>query len=1532
MVHSMVHPPEDVSMTCDSFVESVISSTLRSTTRDRHASDLATDLSALVGHTAQSELSLAEEEQVLQAILNAIEGKQSSISSDLGVDTQDVEAVLDHAERVASMGGTKQRGTSVLHTHELHMLKDELKRARSSAGWPQCIDVVIKSGSQNPLIGVGTTIGLVLLYNTSKLHGICGSVGVGADSKGAVVAIAFNCDGSMVIAGHERGAVCLWDTQTFEPLRVLSEFEVCVLRVRPLIPDPLRFCCLDAAGHITLFSLSKVMSKYVARTSGLIPRFEDTQTWDIACVHDHTDEKGDSFNLAAVCAKGLTIFRLQSSNTNVVFSSPSEEQGCSNAAVEWISNQGMSLCACWMKQLEVFSLVSTADNVVVTRTASVALQTPGKTLTLMGGNCVLVADCEDVVHVFDAHSAVVVESMKLVGLEPVVFSHSSCGEKFQCSSTHCAGVAYILGNSKIMTCSVLSWDTRLNSLVELRMWDEALELAKGFALEVAVAVVGLNENPTIRRREVHDNLTQLLLTYIADRIHHKHSAADFEALIRKIIAFCASIDCLDILFGQVFLFFSNLKYEDLALHCLEMALLDGTVKSMPEQYIVSFVNLYAAPQRLAAVDTLKGKDARPPLQRAEFALMRIEDNFDALLEVARNYAMTHLPCVVLSLRQGKPTAPISECLKSSPPVAVQYLLAVLQGETLIPDVPFPLESQLQYKVDVLSYLLADNALVLEKLLHVNVEGMLNVLKSALADCDTAMSPWKQRNTPISKKDLLLAYESLLVDKSTPAARPWLAEKREWPPYAAVVEFYKVFALQVATEEVKLEKIVAGDFLVRAAYHIIYVFPKLTVQQSRQEIQHTLGKLFTSSTAEGVDLSGIEQELTNKRLVRALAAIYCSKHDYRRAIAVYIDEDNAPNDPQLRSDVFTLISEAVGAIPEGDTAALAALRSAVKENLEPLVAIDATALAQFVYEHLPEDHAEVLRALEGSSETYYRYLREMINNGGSAVDTDSDLQSTYIRLLCEYDPSNVYRYLVEKEKVITYDLDVALKHCTQRHIIDASIFLLEKTFQIKEAMQLLMSSLTESIMVLRQRIIGEVESDCAELHAAMSTCGHYEYEQLEMLNVSELNRTYKIIDGAQASDMSKPINEYDHAIQKMVDVGVELCLRHQNKMDPKELSDIWFLLLDRFAKPKRVLLERHRQSQELLLHLNTFTTVDTQDGFDNELVIADSFEKSQRAKTMREAVVSIPKLEKPLSDVGIKFNVQMQAIYEKYVSYILSHMVQALDLPVVVGKIVSDNEREKFGPFKPIIVDILGSLSFDLEVNRLCKSCTDTDTLSISKDLKAVLERAIVPSSELCFSCQRHLAEQVSELDSIRYYPCGHGFHEACCVGATECSACETEARKKGTLTQSASAGNKYTAKTKEKRVASAGEPKDINRIVRRFQNLRAKTDGGINYKELLQQYTNKSKESRGPAPVDEITKKIIGKGLLLAPIPIEPTHSGEMNVGDLVFEGECDGLTDEEIREIFGDDSVYVAPPPKPKEEPQPATATEEHEEDDLQW
>ena len=57
-------------------------------------------------------------------------------------------------------------------------------------------------------------------------------------------------------------------------------------------------------------------------------------------------------------------------------------------------------------------------------------------------------------------------------------------------------------------------------------------------------------------------------------------------------------------------------------------------------------------------------------------------------------------------------------------------------------------------------------------------------------------------------------------------------------------------------------------------------------------------------------------------------------------------------------------------------------------------------------------------------------------------------------------------------------------------------------------------------------------------------------------------------------------------------------------------------------------------------------------------------------------------------------------------------------------------------FKPIIVGILESLSFELEVNRLCKACTDVDTVALGRELQKALSGVLIPRSDRCGRCSR----------------------------------------------------------------------------------------------------------------------------------------------------------------------------------------------------
>ena len=67
-----------------------------------------------------------------------------------------------------------------------------------------------------------------------------------------------------------------------------------------------------------------------------------------------------------------------------------------------------------------------------------------------------------------------------------------------------------------------------------------------------------------------------------------------------------------------------------------------------------------------------------------------------------------------------------------------------------------------------------------------------------------------------------------------------------------------------------------------------------------------------------------------------------------------------------------------------------------------------------------------------------YLKEMLQPG-SPMAKNRDLQTHFICLQCRYDPSAVYKYLVDRDQDIDYDIDTVLQHCGAAAITDACIF-------------------------------------------------------------------------------------------------------------------------------------------------------------------------------------------------------------------------------------------------------------------------------------------------------------------------------------------------------------------------------------------------------------------------------------------------------------------------------------------------------------
>jgi hypothetical protein len=177
-------------------------------------------------------------------------------------------------------------------------------------------------------------------------------------------------------------------------------------------------------------------------------------------------------------------------------------------------------------------------------------------------------------------------------------------------------------------------------------------------------------------------------------------------------------------------------------------------------------------------------------------------------------------------------------------------------------------------------------------------------------------------------------------------------------------------------------------------------------------------------------------------------------------------------------------------------------------------------------------------------------------------------------------------------------------------------------------------------------------------------------------------------------------------------------------------------------------------------------------------------------------------------------------------------------------------------------------------------------------------------------CGLHLSVQVQELDNLKFFKCGHGFHEGCLGSQAECPQCALEARFGSTVaaelaagqTSQAAPGGLFKAGTQQQQAQQGDDgPADIRRMLRRLRHTKLKLEGGRNYRDILDGLL--AKDQAGGLQESRKGSSMSARGLLLAPAPPEPQVSGNIFVGRLADAANAsikEIFTAEEIVEIFG--------------------------------
>ncbi|RNF14908.1 hypothetical protein TcG_07715 [Trypanosoma cruzi] len=1505
---------------------------------------------------------MEDEKQILTAILNAVRDRQSSVSGDLvyGEDDCNVDAVLQHAEQIAasSLRENKVQLSRILHLHEHIEMREELRNARGSVGWPTCVcarsaPVVIEGDppkgsaasslsplpaaaaatAKRPALCVGTTLGVVLLFDANKkICGMCGSVlAFSIEARGAVVSLSMSFDASTVLAGYERGELVLWDTDTLTPLReIVGEFSTPATRLRYCCMDPFKIVVLNSSGSVKLLSFTRIMSKLIYRLTHIASSDSEApfNDMDIAFVGEER-----LYLVAAVSADTLLVSALECGLTNVATPISRRSQPLNSARTHELLKfvptsvgNRVLMCVAWSVDLEVFSVAAGGTFSQIERIAVVRLERPLHAMSLIADCCLLLLDQKDVLHLLDAGAGVIVETRVLHGVEPVVFSSRSFGMRRNAAFAFMGSDVFLLGRRRTFTCTLLSWRARLDALVEKRRFPEALELAKAFALEVALAVVGLHGDSATRRASIHSYLPHLIISYLE---HVTESNSSQETLVRCVtcvIQFCSEVDAMDVFFGPVmeFLRRDSLHYS-LALYCLEESIVLGLVTVLPDMYIQPFFDLFANEMLPVITELMHGTgDAVSScgMLRVERALMCLDGNHELLMRIAKKHKLVRLAVSILSYRQQRYVDALRFALEEDHEhgVAVCFFECSMEGYTILGDTEISVDQRQKAKREIWCHLLTvpNDFLVL---LRMDPERVLFATFSSLQESGPD-SPWGEA---LSKRqcvgELFLQLVGTEVSSSDPL-RPWELARRKWPPYSVVHQLFTGVTHLLLTEALVLPHM--RQFCEHACSHFIYEFQIAKNEHERRGAQSDMAALMTDFITRGVDFSFAEDELRQQRMARALAALHCSRLEYAEAIDCYLDRENNCADPELSKDVFRVLREEMTrAYHLGDEKMAQRLREAVMHRISLLVNVDATSLAQFVLEHLQGSHEDVMNILRRSSGTFLRYLDELVAKEDPMVSNDVRLQNTYIELLCVHDPARVYPYLHSRDLIITYDIHLVLDAVKRHNIADAAVFLLEKTLMIDEAMEILLGAVTGKLRALRQEVLDHVVSVCRKgTRPPRLSLWKLSQQQdaggTRRMTAAERRRGGREEDGEKKGEQQphgEQQQQRDHIwageepLQQVLKVGVNLCNKYNDDCAP-QLNQNWFCLLELFTRPRRLLCDRQNQHNAALRSVQ-----DAVDGFEDDEICATLTPGGSPRNEGR-----FPLLSGPLSAVGVLFLEKMIAIYTKYVSFLLTHMVEVLDPSAVVCRIVEDHERERFGPFKPVIVDIMSSLNFELEVNRLCKSCIDNDIMALGNELHRSLNGGVVSLSDTCYICEGGLGDACGAEGetSVRIFACGHGYHDTCAMnfdGGAECAQCCKERMgenyhvalrvpRDGVGDEIKKDGRKNKengeelpqAMAREKEGEKKGE-EEVSRVLRRLRYTRAKLDGARDYSDLLCRFLCPSESL---TPSHELLKGSTEKRLL-APAPPFPISFGEFSAETLDFGPTLTaGLTDEELLELFG--------------------------------
>ncbi|KAF9168823.1 Vacuolar protein sorting-associated protein 8 [Mortierella sp. AD011] len=451
--------------------------------------------------------------------------------------------------------------------------------------------------------------------------------------------------------------------------------------------------------------------------------------------------------------------------------------------------------------------------------------------------------------------------------------------------------------------------------------------------------------------------------------------------------------------------------------------------------------------------------------------------------------------------------------------------------------------------------------------------------------------------------------------------------------------------------------------------------------------------------------------------RVLEKMYRSQKQYGSMVVTYL------KDPERRSLVFEAIRKLLDpSRPQRVALSEKQRTDTVKtamEHIAEIVDIDGEQAALLVHRYLNAEHRSVLETLHGSKPRLFAYLRGLLEpasamttdqsvtqarddsqplvNGGGGSEimgassiTDPEIHEQYVELLCQYDPSGVYDYL-ERHQDNSYRLDKVLKLCEDAGVVDAVVWILERSGNVGGALGKVLEIVQERIDMISTLVRSKADGEIQD--------AHWSIEEQSTMRAS-LVRLRGVLN------VGKQLCERRSQKVKLLSQAAKAPLQ-QNSMAQSDTETLWFRLLQVFVSASR----------KMTLLITSKLPASQSDGNEDKGAVP-SFSTPSNTLMIENAPPSLFTNSSPESQDSYHVIAQLSSNFKSFVQSILATLLLStstpqVSLPSLLRRLLKsesadEGELNRFSDFKDIFIGMLDTFKYEGQLLEMTNGLFERD--------------------------------------------------------------------------------------------------------------------------------------------------------------------------------------------------------------------------------